>query len=76
MQPNKLSWKTERTQLTQVPPSSLLANHVTAALKELFVLLHKCAIMINGFSLTLDEVVYFQSHKDDFGGFDWSTLTL
>ena len=74
--PKDLSWKTERTQLAQVPPSSVLANHVTTALTNLFVVLYKCAIVINGFSLTLDEVEYFQSHKSDFDEFDWNTLTL
>jgi hypothetical protein len=57
--PSKLSCKTDRTQSTIVLPSALLGNHVTEALKGLFVELDKCAIIINGFSLSLDEVIYF-----------------
>ncbi|KAH0559053.1 hypothetical protein GP486_004352 [Trichoglossum hirsutum] len=79
------SWKTDRTDVTAVPPSALLGNHVTGALANLFVKIYKCAIVINGFSLNLDEVAWFQNHGEDFGWvdvsgvnwrFDWNNLTL
>ena len=76
IKPPDLKWKTDRTQSIPVSPTALLGNHVTDALQKIFVELDKCAIVINSFSLTPDEVVYFQNHKDDFGGFDWNNLTL
>lgn len=75
-QPNKLEWRTDRTEIASVPSSSLLANHVTENLAELFALLFKCAIVINGFSLTGTEVLYFQNRQDDFDSFDWNSFTL
>src|SRR5262249_50723230 len=71
-----LEWKTQRTQMAAVPPSSLLADHVTSNLKKLLVTLFKIAIVINGLSLTADEVTYFQNHSSDFDGFDWNKFGL
>jgi Tc toxin complex TcA C-terminal TcB-binding domain/Neuraminidase-like domain len=74
--PDKLSWKTNRTQAVVIPSTSLLGDHVTDALKRVFFTLYKCAIVINTLSLTGDEVTYFQSHPADFDGFDWNKLAL
>jgi hypothetical protein len=76
----QFSWKTERSLRTPVPSSSLLANHVTDALRKIFAVVYKCAMLVNGFALTLDEVVYVWKHGTDFGtvneGFNWNAVTL
>jgi hypothetical protein len=73
-------WKTERSLPLPVPASSLLADHVTAALREIFAILYKCAIVINGLALTHDEVVHVSKNGADFGTdeapFDWHAITL
>ncbi|KAH6962302.1 hypothetical protein BKA56DRAFT_622857 [Ilyonectria sp. MPI-CAGE-AT-0026] len=88
LQPRDMSWKTDRTQLARIPPSALLGDYITTAVQGVFTALLKCAIVINGFSLTSDEVMYIQSHGGDFadptpqasGGtglsFHWNKLTL
>jgi hypothetical protein len=74
------SWKTERSLRSPVPSSALLANHVTDALKKLFVIIYKCSILINTFGLALDEVVHIHKHATNFKGgdvnFDWNAVSL
>ncbi|KAI9771436.1 MAG: hypothetical protein M1840_002056 [Geoglossum simile] len=74
--PTKLKWKTDRTQVTQVPAPALLANYVTTNLKALFVVLWKCGILINGFRLTNEEILYLHNHQADFGTFNWNAVNL
>ena len=42
----------------------------------MFAKLFKAALLINGFSLSTDEVSYWQSHADDFAQFDFNAVTL
>lgn len=74
------SWKTQRSLRTTIPASTLLADHVTGALMNVFAVVFKCSIIINNFALTLDEVVHVQKFAVNFKGgdanFDWNTFTL
>lgn len=76
----QFSWKTERSLRTPVPSSALLANHVTDALRKIFAQIYKCALVVNGFALTLDEVAYLWKHGSDFstagGDFNWNSISL
>lgn len=72
----KLSWKTDLTVPTPIPPSALIPSHATSGVEKVITLLLKCAIFINGFSLTLDEVLDFQKNGPDFDNFDWNELSL
>lgn len=87
LEPKNLMWKTDRTAFTTIPSSSLLGNHVQDATAKILTLIFKCAIIINGFSLTGDEVMYLQTHGSDFGNplvapgtvqekFDWNHMSL
>src|SRR5205823_4930985 len=43
---------------------------------ESLIKLIKCALLVNGFSLTRDEVNYWQVHGTDFDGFDFNAVSL
>ena len=44
--------------------------------KEVFLKLFRAALLVNGFSLSADEVSYWQSNSADFDAFDFNAMTL
>lgn len=70
------SWLTSRSTASQIPSTALLPNYSSQVTSEVFTALTKAAIIINGFNLSADEIVYFQSKGPDFGGFDLNAMTL
>ena len=72
----KLQWKTARSPLATIPSSSLLADYTNSTTSTLFASLWKVAMFINNFSLSVDEIGFFQAHPLDFAGFDLNQLTL
>lgn len=72
----KLMWKTDLTVPATIPSSFLIPAHATSGVSKVLTLLIKSAFFVNGFNLSLDEVVYFQMNGADFDGFDWNSLKL
>ena len=68
---DELLWKTSTSPSAKIPSSSLLPDFSSQATKEVFTKLYKAALLINGFTLSVDEVSYWQSHKADFDNFDF-----
>jgi len=73
---DQLQWKTASSSNAGIPASALLPDFSKQGTEEAFTKLFKNALLINGFSLTADEVSYWQSHAADFDGFDFNTVKL
>ena len=75
-----LLWKTSASPTATIPPSSLLPDYSSSGTKDVFIELYKAALVVNGFSLTVDEVSYLQAHGIDFAAdaknFDFNVVTL
>jgi hypothetical protein len=72
----RLEWKTAISPRALLPSSALLPDYSSRATAEPFTKLYKAALLVNGFNLSADEVSYWQSHADDFDGFDSNAVTL
>jgi hypothetical protein len=72
----QLQWKTARSPAAAIPSSALLPGYATNAMTAVFIAIVKAGIIINGFSLTDDEVTYFQTNKADFGSLNFNALTM
>lgn len=73
---DQLQWKTSTSPRAPLPASALLPDYSAQGTAEAFGKLHKAAILINGFGLSVDEVSYWQNHASDFDGFDFNSLSL
>jgi hypothetical protein len=71
-----LQWKTAYSQASLIPSSALLPNLASDSATKVFTKLAKAAILVNGLSLTIDEVNYFQSRQSDFSAFDLDNVTV
>ena len=72
-----LKWKTPASPPVEIPSSSLLPDFSSQATREVFTKLYKAALVVNGFTLSADEVTYLQSHgAADFSGLDFNGVTL
>ncbi|WPD23166.1 MAG: neuraminidase-like domain-containing protein [Candidatus Electrothrix scaldis] len=71
-----LQWKTATSPRAAIPASMLLPDYSSDGIKAVLVRLGKAALLISGFSLTLDEVTYLHGHGNDFDDFDLNNLTL
>lgn len=75
-----LLWKTSASPTATIPASSLLPDYSSSGTKDVFIELYKAALVVNGFSLTVDEVSYLQAHGIDFASdaknFDFNVVTL
>jgi hypothetical protein len=65
---DQIAWKTSSTSSTRIPASSLLPDFTSQGTEEVFIKFIKSAILINGFSLSVDEIAYWQTHGADFKG--------
>ena len=72
----KLQWKTSRTTLSPVPLSALLPSSSLNAMFPILATLWRATVFIKGFSLDFEELSYLQSHKQDFGEFDFNSVNL
>ncbi len=70
----QLQWKTATSPKAPIPTSALLPTYRRE--QEVFTKLFKAALLVNGFSLSVDEVSYWQDHTDDFDTFDFNAVTL
>lgn len=61
-----LQWKTTASPTALIPASALLPDYSSSGTKDVFIKLFKAALVVNGFSLTVDEVSYWQAHGIDF----------
>ena len=71
----QLQWKTAISPSATIPTSALLPD-LSQGTQDLFPKLYKAALLINGFSLSVDEVSYWQDHTNDFDKFDLNAITL
>jgi hypothetical protein len=71
-----LQWKTTASPPVLIPASALLPDYSSDGTEEVFIKLYKAALVVNGFKLTVDEVIYWQGHATDFDGFDLNAVTL
>ncbi len=74
--PGDLQWKTARSAITQVPSGALMPDTSLSQGNAVFEVLSKASIVIQGFSLGLDEVEYFQAHGSNFAGLDFGHISL
>jgi len=72
----QIQWKTTRSTFAQIPSSALLPDYTTSLTTGLFTAFFKAAMIINGFGLSVDEMLFFQSHFSDFSGFDLNSPSL
>ena len=72
----QLQWKTASSARTAISAGALLPDFTRAGTQEVFTKLYKAALLINGFSLDVDEVSYFQQQGADFDGFDFNAVSL
>src|SRR5262249_45820082 len=63
---DQLQWKTAISPKAAIPASALLPDYSAQGTEEAFTKLYKAALLVNGFSLTTDEVTYWQTHAADF----------
>ena len=73
---NQLQWKTATSPKAPIPASSLLPDDSAQGTEEVFLKLFRAALLVNGFSLSADEVSYWQSNSADFDAFDFNAVTL
>jgi hypothetical protein len=71
-----LQWKTAGSRNTLIPSSALLPDYSAQGTGDVLANLTKCALLVNGFDLNVDEVSYWQSHAADFHGFDFNKVTF
>jgi len=75
-----LQWKTSASPTATIPASSLLPDYSSEGTEEVFIKLYKAALLVNGFSLSVDEVSYWQTHGPDFAAdsqsFNFNAVTL
>ena len=72
----QIQWKTTRSTFAQIPSGALLPNYTTSLTTSLFTAFFKAAMVVNGFNLSVDEMLFFQTHPDDFSGFDMNSPSL
>jgi hypothetical protein len=73
---NQLQWKTATSPKAFIPGSALLPDYSAQGTEQVFSNLYKATLVVNGFSLSADEVSYWQTHAADFDGFDFNAVTL
>jgi len=75
-----LQWKTAAAPKAPIPASALLPDYSSSGTAEVFVKLQKTALLVNGFSLGIDELRYWQARGADFADdgkpFDVNAVTL
>ncbi len=71
-----LQWMTARSGLVAIPSTALLPNYSIQGLSDIFAQVVKAGIVINGLSLSAEEILYFQAHGSEFGPLDFNTMTL
>ncbi|MEH2358568.1 neuraminidase-like domain-containing protein [Nostoc sp.] len=75
--PEHIQWKTATLAKANIPTSALLPDYSQGLeVDEVFIKLFKAALVINGFTLSVDEVTYWQTHGNDFDQFNINTITL
>ncbi len=76
-QPQQIQWKTATLAKANIPTSALLPDYSQGSeVEEVFIKLFKAALLINGFTLSVDELTYWQTHADDFEQFNINAITL
>ena len=73
---SQLQWKTTTSPKAPIPASALLPDYSSQGTEGVFTKLFKAALLVNGFSLSVDEVSYWQTHSADFDTFDFNAVTL
>jgi hypothetical protein len=71
-----LHWKTPTGAINIVPIAALLPDFASDDMLPAFVLLKKVAMLINGFNLSADEIVWLHEHKADFDNIDFGKMEL
>jgi hypothetical protein len=72
----ELLWRTPTSPGAKIPNSALLPDFTHQGTTAVFTKLYKAALVVNGFSLSVDEVSYWQQHAPDFDGFDFNAVTM
>lgn len=72
--PGDLQWKTSRSAITPIPPTSLVPSASVSDATSIFVALLKATMVIQGFSLSLPEVSYFQAHPSNFSQLNFNAI--
>lgn len=74
--PSQLFWKRAASPLTPVPASAFLPDATTQALQDVCTKLARAALLVRGFALTPDEVLYLQANSANFDGLDFNGVTF
>ncbi|GFF58704.1 hypothetical protein IFM46972_11182 [Aspergillus udagawae] len=76
LNPSLLEWKPASNFRATVPASVYMPKIALNQALEVYNRLKMTAILVNHFPLTSDEVIYIIEHKGDFGGMDFSSLSM
>lgn len=71
-----LYWKTETSAVENIPAKALLPDAKKKATRSTLEQLGKMAILINGLSLSADELNYINANHSDFGDINFSDLSF
>jgi hypothetical protein len=74
--PGDLQWSSSRSGVSPIPASALVPDDSVGGATNIFAPLLKASMVIQGFSLTLTEVEYFQTQGADFCNLDFNCIKL
>ncbi|KAH6881021.1 hypothetical protein B0T10DRAFT_580728 [Thelonectria olida] len=74
--PGDLQWKTERSGVTAIPSSALVPDASITDAASVFAPLSKASMVIQAFSLGLNELDYLQDHGANFASLDFNQISL
>lgn len=72
----QLSWKRASSPLAAIPDAALLSATAFKSLQDICTVLAKAALVVNGFGITSNELLYLQAHSANFDGLDFNAITL
>ena len=73
---SNLQWLSPGSPLADIPSSALLPDYSSSLVLQVFQSAYKSDLIINGFSLSIDEITYLVANATDFAGVDFNDMTL
>mgnify|MGYP001057821509 CR=1 FL=1 len=69
-------WKTTASAITAVPSSALIPDFASQQCEPALIALKKVAMLVTGFDLSADEILFLEKNKVHFDNLDFNKLTL
>ncbi|KAN0108658.1 hypothetical protein V8E51_008400 [Hyaloscypha variabilis] len=73
---DNLQWLSPGSPLSAIPTSALLPDYSSSQVLQVFQSAYKIGLVINGFSLSVDEVSYFAANAADFASVNFNAMTI